>query len=132
AAKIATASGCAVVIAKGREQGILQKILQGNDVGTVFLPKQALGNKAKWVLFSQPKGSISVDKGAMNALLQRKSLLAKGIVGVKGDFKAKEVVEIACAGKVFARGIVDLDAEKTRKTREGTAIKTENIYIIKK
>ncbi|MBN2067649.1 MAG: glutamate 5-kinase [Candidatus Diapherotrites archaeon] len=132
AAKIAAASGCAVVIADGRAENVLQKILAGEDIGTLFLPKKALASKAKWVFFSQPKGRIEVDKGAMDALLKRKSLLSNGITAVKGDFREKEVVELSCNGHVFARGLVDFDSKKLQKKKEGTAIKTENLYIIEK
>ncbi len=132
AAKIAVASGCAVVIANARENNVLVRIAKGEELGTLFLPKKALGSRAKWVLFSQARGRIAVDSGAKDALLQRKSLLVKGISAVKGDFKRKEVVEIECSGKVFARGIVDFDSKTLKKMQHGTAIKTENIYIIGK
>jgi glutamate 5-kinase len=51
-----------------------------------------------------------VDDGARRALVERgRSLLAAGVVGVKGRFEADAAVEIADGqGRVFAKGLVRL------------------------
>jgi len=36
---VATKAGCAAVIASGLEQGILQRVIRGEDVGTIILPE---------------------------------------------------------------------------------------------
>lgn len=40
AARIATDSGCAVVVADGRDPGVLERLCAGEEVGTLFLPRQ--------------------------------------------------------------------------------------------
>jgi len=41
AAKVATHSGCATIIANGKEPGIISKVFNGEEKGTVFYREQA-------------------------------------------------------------------------------------------
>jgi glutamate 5-kinase len=94
AARIAAAAGCATLLAHGREERILARLLAGEDIGTLFLPGEKLSNRSRWILNSVPRGSIIVDNGAVEALRHRKSLLASGILRVEGVFNAGDVVQI--------------------------------------
>ena len=62
----------------------------------------------KWIAFSATRsGSVTVDDGAYQALLAKKSLLPGGIVKIQGNFEAGQVVELeTLEGKVFGRGVV--------------------------
>jgi glutamate 5-kinase len=64
--------------------------------GTQFIPRQSnLRARQKWLAGgSITLGSIFVDRGAMRALEQRKSLLSVGISRVQGRFSAGEVVQL--------------------------------------
>jgi glutamate 5-kinase len=64
--------------------------------GTQFIPRQSnLRARQKWLASgSITLGSIFIDKGAMRALQQRKSLLSVGISKVQGRFSAGEVVQL--------------------------------------
>lgn len=92
AAKIASNAGCRIVLADGRVKNVLGKILAGEDIGTVFMPKRRLGNRARWILNSSASGMILIDAGAIKAVSKRKSLLPSGIIRVEGQFKAGTVV----------------------------------------
>jgi glutamate 5-kinase len=94
AAKIAANAGCRIVLANGRVKNVITKILAGEQIGTVFMPKRKLSNRSRWILNSNPAGTIVIDEGALKAIRNRKSLLPSGIVGVKGSFDAGEVVLI--------------------------------------
>jgi glutamate 5-kinase len=94
AAKIAANAGCRIVLANGRVKNVITKILAGEQIGTVFMPKRKLSNRSRWILNSNPAGTIVVDEGALKAIRNRKSLLPSGIAGVKGSFDAGEVVLI--------------------------------------
>ncbi|HZK25501.1 MAG TPA: glutamate 5-kinase [Oscillospiraceae bacterium] len=111
AAEIAGNSGVQMVIANGREQNILQRILDGEDVGTLFCARdKMLESRKRWIAYGQqPQGSLLVDAGAKKALLaDGKSLLPSGIVKVNGTFSQGELVAIKdLAGKEFARGLVN-------------------------
>jgi glutamate 5-kinase len=99
AAKIASNAGCRIVLANGRVEDVVTKIMAGDDIGTVFMPKQKLSNRLRWILNSAPAGTIFIDDGAVAALGKRKSLLPSGIVSIDGDFSAGSVVMLNDAAK---------------------------------
>jgi len=99
AAKIASYAGCRIVLADGKLDNVITRIMSGEEIGTIFMPKRRLGNRARWILNSASKGTIRIDDGAMNALRKRKSLLPSGVVGVEGDFNAGAVVMLNDSAK---------------------------------
>ena len=120
AAQKAAASGVPMVIASGRRQGVLGRVLRGEPVGTYFMPKaDRLAARKRWIAFAvTPMGRLMVDAGAAEALTHHgKSLLPSGVVEVEGDFAAGEVVALVGAGREFARGLVNFDAGELRRIR---------------
>jgi len=121
AARKAAASGVPMVIASGREPGVLARILAGESVGTYFAPRtERLAARKRWIAFAvPPQGRLTVDAGALAALTRhKKSLLPAGVVEVEGDFTSGEVVAVhGAGGREFARGVVNFDAEELRKIR---------------
>ncbi len=121
AAEILNTAGEALWIANGREPNILERIFNGEDVGTIFLPtekKHKLESKKRWIsTFSKISGRLIVDDGAVKAIKKTPcSLLPAGLLFVEGSFKRGDVVEIASiTGEVFARGqtnFSDADCKK--------------------
>ena len=109
AASIAATAGCPMVLAHGKEENIIQKILDGNEVGTLFMADtQSLSNRARWILHSKAKGTIYVDEGALAAIRKHKSLLPSGIKKVEGSFAVGEVVMI----NDVAKAVVSLNSEE--------------------
>lgn len=92
AAKIASNAGCRMVLANGRAKNIIQRIMAGEEIGTIFLPKRKLSNRARWILNSAAAGVINIDDGAMRAVRSHKSLLPSGVISVEGSFEAGSVV----------------------------------------
>ena len=92
AARIASDAGCRMVLANGRARDVIGRIMAGADIGTVFMPKRKLSNRARWILNSSTAGTIGIDEGAMRAVRNNKSLLPSGIVSVTGTFEAGDVV----------------------------------------
>jgi glutamate 5-kinase len=92
AAKIASNAGCRIVLANGRLKNVIGRIITGEEIGTVFMPKRKLSNRARWILNSSPAGTIFIDDGAMKAVEKRKSLLPSGVVSVQGAFEVGSVV----------------------------------------
>lgn len=116
AAKVVMQAGIPMVIASGREERILLRILEGERIGTLFLPeKKAMNGRRHWIGFAAtPKGKIIVDEGAKRALIENGvSLLASGITGVERSFKSGDTVSIADVGGVeFARGITNYSSSE--------------------
>jgi glutamate 5-kinase len=110
AARKATLRGCPVVIFGARETGALSRILEGEEMGTLFLPKGArLPSRKHWIAYTlKAKGALVVDAGAVTALREgTKSLLPAGVVGARGDFAAGDAVRVVSPeGQEFARGLV--------------------------
>jgi len=94
AVEVAARAGCRTVLADGRQKNVLLKILDGEDIGTLFLAGEKMGARARWILGVRPKGKIGVDPGALAALERRKSLLPRGVCSVTGTFETGDVVII--------------------------------------
>jgi glutamate 5-kinase len=121
AAKIASNSGCRIVLANGRLKNVIARIIAGEEIGTIFMPKRKLSNRSRWILNSSPAGTILIDDGAMRAVRARKSLLPSGVVSVKGTFEAGAVVMLNENAKaVTSIGSTQL---KTLAGRHSTEIK---------
>jgi glutamate 5-kinase len=111
AAKLATCSGVNVVIAGGREPGILERISQGQDVGTLF-PAQVnkMESRKRWMLSGlASRGKVTVDKGASSALREHhKSLLPAGVLQAEGRFQRGDIVNLLDDnGRRIGYGIVN-------------------------
>jgi len=119
AAQKAAASGVSMVIASGREAGVLARILSGEIVGTWFVPKaDRLGARKRWIAFAvSPQGRLLVDAGAVRALTrQGRSLLPSGVTAIEGEFGSGDVVAVADGeSRDFARGLVNFDAGELRR-----------------
>ncbi|MBX9669842.1 MAG: glutamate 5-kinase [Candidatus Obscuribacterales bacterium] len=117
AAHVSTQAGCACIIAGGKLPSVISRLFAGEQLGTLFLPKKAMGGKLRWIAFATTvNASISVNEGAQEALLKRKaSLLGAGVTEVNGSFKRGDVVSILDqSGAEFARGIVNYSSDETR------------------
>jgi glutamate 5-kinase len=114
AARKVTSAGVPMVVAKGDKPNILTRLLDGEAHGTYFVPRrEKLTRRKCWIAFSlKPKGSLAIDSGAAAALTSRgKSLLASGIVGVRGDFSVGTPVELETpAGDTIGIGLVNYSA----------------------
>jgi len=112
AARKATRSGAAVVIAPAGRPHVLNDIVAGADVGTLF-PSLGPALKARkhWIAFTlRPKGTLLLDAGAVRAMREGKSsLLPVGVVGVSGEFNAGDAVRlVGLDGIEIARGLTRL------------------------
>ncbi|HUV79699.1 MAG TPA: glutamate 5-kinase [Candidatus Bathyarchaeia archaeon] len=122
AAKVTMKAGIPLIIANGREENILIRIIEGERVGTLFMPKttRKMNGKEHWILFaSSPKGSIKVDAGAKKALLENGgSLLPSGIIGVENEFRSGDTVSIVdTEGVEFAKGISNYSSSDIEKIK---------------
>jgi len=128
AAKTATESGIACHFANGTTKDVLLKIEEGEEIGTLFEPcANCLGAKKLWIAFtSKKKGSLAVDKGAKEALVERnKSLLSSGITRVEGNFNIGDTVGVCDnKGEEFARGLVNYSSKEVDKIK---GLKTNQI-----
>ncbi|WP_026376107.1 glutamate 5-kinase [Aestuariibacter salexigens] len=108
-------SGIQTLIVNGRDAQVFDYLSQGQVPGTLFKAEKSVGNaRAKWLKHTlKSRGVIEIDKGAMNALLERgASLLPSGVLEVSGHFKAGDAVEIHFQNAAIAKGLAQYnDAE---------------------
>jgi glutamate 5-kinase len=120
AARQAAQAGIAVIIARGREAGIVTAALNpAREAGTLIVPAGVrLKSRKHWIAFAlRPAGSIAVDKGAADALCNRgRSLLPSGVREVRGDFGGGDCVSLLDPdGVEFGRGLVNYPASDVLK-----------------
>ena len=114
AAKIVTLSGEHLWIADGREDDTIDRILQGEDVGTLFVPREdKMQARERWLqFFAKSTGHLIVDDGAAKAICHKgSSLLPAGVRGIGGKFKRGDTVEIMDSkGNTIAKGLSNFDS----------------------
>lgn len=110
AARIATRSGCGVFIARGAEENVIARLLQGDGPGTFFAPNGIpMEARKRWIAyFHRPTGTIYINDLAVPVLREQgRSLLAVGVTHAVGEFQKDDIVNIADPqGNIIARGKV--------------------------
>jgi glutamate 5-kinase len=128
AARIATEAGSHCIIASGRDERVLESIVAGEPVGTLFVGRGVtMPAWKRWLGWSaDSRGRIVVDPGAQQAVVaQGRSLLAAGVRRLEGSFATGDVVSLAGEdGREFARGLVNYPEADLRRI---AGLKTEQI-----
>src|ERR1700716_1785403 len=125
AAKIAVAAGCHMCIASGHQKHPVSRLEEGARC-TWFVPHATPATARKqWIAGTlKPAGALTIDKGALKALREGKSLLPAGVVAARGRFERGDTVSVlGDDGTEVARGIIsysDVDAARImgRKSSE--------------
>lgn len=118
AAQRAAKSGAHTLIANGRVEQALRRVLQGEPLGTfLYASSTPLLARKQWLAdHLQFAGTLVLDDGAVSAMRSGKSLLPIGVTKVLGDFERGAVV--CCAdlrGVELARGLVNYSASEARR-----------------
>jgi glutamate 5-kinase len=136
AARMIAGSGEMMVVADGRMTDVLPRLLDGEEIGTLFCPAgKKRSARSRWIGSVRPAGVMIVDAGAAKALVEKnKSLLPAGIVSVRGEFSRGDVVAIETeTGQPIARGLTnysaaDVERIRGRKTLEVRTILAEEAF----
>jgi len=111
AAKAATSSGIHLVIASGTEKNAITRVLQGEELGTLFVSREnRLQFRKRWLAFgAKIAGSIVVDDGCAKAVRKAGgcSILPAGVFAVQGEFLPGSTVSVIDKdAHELARGLV--------------------------
>lgn len=111
AAKAATSSGIHLVIASGTEKNAITRVLQGEEMGTLFVSREnRLQFRKRWLAFgAKIAGSIVVDDGCAKAIRKAGgcSILPAGVFAVQGEFLPGSTVSVIDKdAHELARGLV--------------------------
>ncbi|PCH60713.1 MAG: glutamate 5-kinase [Gammaproteobacteria bacterium] len=130
-ARLAARSGAMTVIAGGREPDVIQRVLQGESLGTLLMPVQEpVAARKSWLAgHLQVKGSLALDDGAVKVLREHgSSLLAVGVTAVEGGFVRGDAVECVDAkGKRIALGLINYHADEASQIKGIASDKIEQV-----
>ncbi len=119
AAKIATTAGTHMLIASGKIEHPLQAIMDGGRCTWFLTPANPVTARKRWIAGSlEPKGTLTIDAGAVAALRQGKSLLPAGVIRVDGHFARGDAVIVRGPDThEIGRGLVAYDADDAEKIK---------------
>ncbi|MBI5788076.1 MAG: glutamate 5-kinase [Candidatus Schekmanbacteria bacterium] len=121
AAGKAASFGVPTIITSGRIPNVLTRIMQGEELGTLFLACESrLAARKHWIAYAlKPHGRLVLDDGAKHVIINKgKSLLPSGIKAVEGNFEAGDAVScVDVSGKEFARGLVNYHAQELEQIK---------------
>jgi len=129
AAKIATAAGAEVLIAKGRNANPLAAIRTG-ALHTRFLAGSTpAAARKRWIAGGlKIEGALVIDAGAARALEDGKSLLPAGVRAVEGTFERGDAVAVRDSeGRELARGLVAYHAADAQRIAGRRSAEIETI-----
>lgn len=150
AAEMATKIGTNLVIANGEDPTNISKIVEKENIGTLFIKEnKKISSKKYWLAYGPHKrGAVIVDDGAEKAIYRKSSLLPVGIEVVKGNFDKGNVLKIMNSkNELIATGISnyssgDIELIKGKKSEEIEAIlgykyddviiHIDNMFVIEK
>lgn len=150
AAEICVHSGIDMIIAQSDTPDVLERIMDGEEIGTLFRGENVHPQMKKRdiIIGTAVKGQIFVDEGCRKALLEKgSSLLPVGIIDTEGDFHEGDTVAVYYENQELARGISHYSASdvvrikglRTEKLSEAlgfaapydTVIHRDNLLIMK-
>ena len=115
AAEIAMRAGCVMAITKGDVDRPIRALQDGARATWFRGAADAKTARKQWISAMKPRGRITIDDGAANALRAGKSLLPAGVTAITGSFGRGDPVEIADAsGHVLTLGLSGYDAADAR------------------
>src|SRR5438045_4487675 len=132
AAKIATSAGTHMVIASGKIEHPLKAIADGGRCTWFLTPADPIAARKRWIAGTlEPRGTITIDAGAVRALRSGKSLLAAGVIKVDGQFARGDAVVIRGPDThEIGRGLIAYDADDAEKIKGRSISDIKNILGI--
>jgi glutamate 5-kinase len=123
------------VIAHAKRPGVVTAVVAGEDVGTVFSRAPLrLSARKHWIAFTlRPRGALVLDAGAVAAVRRNRSLLAVGVMGVRGPFDAGDAVSLVDgAGLEIGRGLSQLSAQAAAAAcgSEGEIVNRSDLVVL--
>lgn len=131
AARLAARSGANTLIAGGRNDQIIHRLWQGEDIGTLLLAdSEPVAARKQWIAgHLQTQGTLILDAGAVDALRSgKRSLLPVGVTAVAGQFQRGDVV--AChdmQGRLVAKGLCNFDHVQAEQVKQASSKELEKI-----
>ena len=119
AAKIATTGGTHMLIASGKIEHPLQAIADGGRCTWFLTPANPITSRKRWIAGTlEPKGTLTIDAGAVTALRAGASLLPAGVTKVEGQFARGDAVIVRGPDmSEIGRGLIAYDADDAERIK---------------
>jgi len=131
AAKLAARSGASTLIAAGKEEDVITRLFDSENLGTLLYAEQSpVAARKQWLAgHLQIRGQLILDDGAVAKLCESgSSLLAVGVKDVNGEFSRGEIVScITSEDKEVARGLVNYSSVDITKIKGKASKEIESI-----
>jgi len=124
AARTATAAGCTMAITEGSVLRPLTALENGANATWFTAQIDPASARKLWITAMKPRGSVTLDDGAVAALTRGKSLLPAGVRAVAGPFERGDAIAIQePSGRVLGAGLSryssdEINLIKGRKSAE--------------
>ena len=129
AAKIATAAGCDVIIAKGTLDHPIAALRKGERATRFVANGTPAAARKRWIAgVLKPEGTLIIDAGAAKALAEGKSLLPAGVRQIDGRFERGDAVLVKDqSGREIARGLAAYGAGDAERIAGKRSLEIEAI-----
>lgn len=128
AARTAARSGANTVIASGREDRTISRLLAGEVCGTLLTAEsEVVVSRKQWLAALPTKGRLVLDAGAVRVLVRDgRSLLPVGVRRVDGHFTRGEMVScLDEAGREIARGLINYSSAECNRIKGRSSAEIE-------
>lgn len=118
AARTAARSGANTVIASGRADKVITRLMSGEVDGTLLLAdNEVLVSRKQWLAGLSTRGKLTLDPGAIRVLTREgRSLLPVGVKAVAGNFTRGEMVSLQDeSGREIGRGLINYGAPEAAR-----------------
>ena len=119
AGRIATTAGTHMVIASGKIEHPLRAVADGARCTWFLTAENPVRSRKKWISGTlEPRGTLTIDAGAVAALRAGRSLLPAGVTRIDGRFARGDAVVVRGPdGEEVGRGLVAYDADDAEKAK---------------
>lgn len=128
AARTATASGCAMAITEGSVLRPLRALQEGANATWFTAHSDPQAARKRWIAAMKPRGSVTLDAGAVAAMTRGKSLLPAGITAVIGTFeRGDSIAMLDPQGHSIGTGLTRYSAREAAQIKGHRSVKIEQI-----
>ena len=128
AAKTATAAGCAMAITEGSALRPLHALQEGANATWFTAQSDPQAARKRWIAAIKPRGSVTLDAGAVAALKRGKSLLPAGISAVSGPFgRGDSIALLDPDGRTVGYGLTRYASDEATRIKGHKSAEIERI-----
>lgn len=130
AAEMATKIGTNLVIASGSDPRNITRIVEKENIGSLFVKnRKKISSRKYWLAYGpHQRGILIIDNGAQEAISKGNSLLPVGVKFIEGSFDRGAVLKISnLKNEIIATGISNYSSDEIEKIKEKKSEEIEKI-----